>query len=132
MGDVDWNLDKSGRGKATLSFNDFGKVKIYCLSPNGKLKKVEINISEEMYDDSVNYPDKTWFYSKWTGVKAGYIKSDGSVVITNKEAWSDYGFMYEPDWDSFYYEYSWKEGVFYEIYNNGKDKDEIGYFVLKK
>jgi len=129
---VDWNIDKSKWGKATLSFNDFGEVKIYCLSPNGKLKKVEINISEETYDDSVNYPDKTWFYDRVREEKVGYIKSDGSIVITN-----DY---YENFASSKYltFAYSWKKKCFYNIFNPGTADEDINWhterdyrFVLK-
>ena len=128
----DPEIDKSSWGKATLSFNDFGKVKIYCLSPNGKLKKVEINISEEEYDDSVNYPDKTWFYDRVREEKVGYIKSDGSIVITN-----DY---YENFASSKYltFAYSWKKKCFYNIFNPGTADEDINWhterdyrFVLK-
>lgn len=120
---VDWNLNKAGKGKATLSFNDFGKVNIYCLSPNGKLKKVEINISEETYDDSVNYPDKTWFYDRVREEKVGYIKSDGSIVITND---------YYEDWNNskyYTFAYSWEKKCFYDILNPGTADEDINWHV---
>lgn len=120
---VDWNIDKSKWGKATLSFNDFGEVKIYCLSPNGKLKKVEINISEETYDDSVNYPDKTWFYDRVREEKVGYIKSDGSIVITN-----DY---YENFASSKFdiFAYSWEKKCFYNILRPGTSTEVTNWHV---
>ena len=103
--------------------NDFGKVKIYCLSPNGKLKKVEINISEETYDDSVNYPDKTWFYDRVREEKVGYIKSDGSIVITN-----DY---YENFASSKFdiFAYSWEKKCFYNILRPGTSTEVTNWHV---
>lgn len=100
-------------GKATLSFNDFGKVKIYCLSPNGKLKKVEINISEER--DMSNKK----FYAEREKFEIGYIKPDGTVVFTNKE-WDEYKYRSEQTW-----RYSWEKKEFYRIMNEGTEYEKF-------
>lgn len=83
-------------GKATLSFNDFGKVKIYCLSPNGKLNKVTINVEElakgEYIHDGELITENRDIY-RWSGneyhvkyeEKIGYTKPDGTCVFTHKD-----------------------------------------------
>lgn len=133
---VNWNYDEVKRGQISLSFNDFGKVKIYCLSPNGKLEKVKINISEEVYDTSINYPDKTWFYDKYYpningeyGKAVGYVKPDGTVVFTvecykdgnNIEYYKDYFHWKSMDDVT----YSWEKKEFYVLWNKGNSHEGL-------
>lgn len=133
---VNWNYDEVKRGQISLSFNDFGKVKIYCLSPNGKLEKVKINISEEVYDNSINYPDKTWFYDKYYpningeyGKAVGYVKPDGTVVFTvecykdgnNIEYYKDYFHWKSMDDVT----YSWEKKEFYVLWNKGNSHEGL-------
>lgn len=105
---VNWNCKKSEWGKATLSFNDFGTVKVYCLSPNGKLRKVTLNITEEIYDKNSIYPDRRYFYDKNNNnAEIGYLKPDGTIVITN----SKYEYFAKK------YKYSNEKGCFWYVYD---------------